>query len=266
MHPSLLDWSNVLLMDSLTKQPWYPCRRLLSKQRKSIQRFSRPKYDRKVTSRANKANERNKNHWKKENDTWNTITETLNHQLISTHQIHRRNNDIGIQDNQTNNIQLIHDRQQFNQLMLVDKNGSKICAENLIDPNESDSSFTVKLNFRLIPVIEGITIAKDYVESSYIFDAGINENNDNDETDLNAVEAMEMSKASETDSTLISDMETTSVGSLEFTDMYAKINNTVNISAAPHEYSKFFEDIQSKAALVSRSGNDNVPMFSTPKK
>lgn len=265
MHPSLFDWSNVLLIDSLTKQPRYRNRRPLSKQRKSIRFFGGPKFGRKVTPRTNKAYERNKNEWKKEYDTWNMITETVNQQLISTHQIHRRTNDIGIQDNQTDNIQLIHDRQQFNQLMLVDKNGLKIRAENLIDPNDSDSSFSLKLNFRLIPVIEGITIAKDYVERSYTFDAGVNENNNDNETDLNAVEAVEMNDDSETEITLICN-EKDSVGSLEFTDMFAKINNTLNISAAPHEYAEFFKDIQSKGASVLHLGNDNLPMFSTPKK
>lgn len=267
MHPSLFDWSNVLLIDSLTKQPRYRSRRPLTKQRRSARLFAEPKCGgRKVSSRKTRANEQNKNQWKKEYDTWNMITQTLNHQLISTHQMHRRSNDIGIQDKQTKSIQLIHDRQQFNQLMLIDKDGLKMRAENLIDPNDSDSSFAFKVNFRLVPVIEGITIAKDYVESSYIFGAGINEkNSNNNETDLNAVEAMELNNGCETDSTLICDVES-SVGSLEFTDMYAKINNTVNISAVPREYDEFSKDIQSKAAGVLRSGNDNVPMFSTPKK
>lgn len=256
MHPSLFDWSNVLLMDSLTQKPRYQSRRLLTRQRKHDESKGGR---RKGISQHNKANDGSK----KEYDTWNMITETLNQQLITAHQIHRRSDDIGIQDKQTNNIQLIHDRQQFNQLMLVGKKGLKVRAENLIGPNDLDNSFALRVNFRLVPVIEGITIAKGYEESSYTFEAGNNENNNN--IDLNAVEAMEVSHGCEADSTLICDVDS-SVGSLEFTDMYVKINNTVNISAAPHVYDDFFKDIQSEATKILRSGNDNVPMFSTPKK
>lgn len=195
------------------------------------------------------------------------MTETLNQQLISTHRIQRGTNCIGIQDsNQNNCIQLIHDRQQFNRLMLQnDKNGMQICAKNLIDPNDLDSSFSLRLNFRLIPVIEGITVERNYVKSSYNFNAGGKENHDNNETDLNAVEAMEMNNGCEADSTLICDMEST-VQSLEFTEMYARINNTLNVSTAPGEYVEFVKDIKSKAASILHLGNDNVPMFSTPKK
>lgn len=265
MHPSLFDWSNILLMDSVTKQPRrYRNRRPLSKQRKCMpfQRiFNGPSCGRKVTPRASKANE-----CKKKCGTWDVMTEALNQQLISTHKIHRGSNCIGIQDsNQHNKIQLIHDREQFNQLMLIDANGKKINAKNLIDPNDANSRFSLKLNFRLIPVIEGITVAK----SSYDFDAGDNENNSNNNinnaTDLDAVEAMELNKSSETDSTLICNEEST-VPSLEFTEMYAKINNTLNVSTAPDEYVEFANDIKSKAASILHLGNDNVPMFSTPKK
>lgn len=194
------------------------------------------------------------------------ITETLNQQLISTHQIHRGSNCIGIQDsNHINNIHLINDRQQFNQLMLVDKDGTKVCAKNLIDPNDSGSSFSLKLNFRLIPVIEGITVARNSVKSSYDMDVDANGNNDNNETDFDAVEAIKMNNICGTDSTLLCDMEST-VRSLEFTEMYANVNNTLNVSAAPNEYVAFVKDIKSKAAGILHLGNDNVPMFSTPKK
>lgn len=272
MHASLFDWSNVLLVDSITKQPRHlQSRRQLPKPRKSVpfQRiFSRPNYGRKVTPRANRVRDHNKMEWKKEYDTWNMMTETLNQQLISTHRIHRGSNCIGIQDsNQHNNIQLIHDRQQFNQLMLIDdENGMKIRAKNLINPNDSESSFSLKLNFRLIPVIEGITVERNYVKSSYNFntDGNVN-NNNNNETDLNAVEAVEMNNDCEADSTLKCDTESF-VQSLEFTEMYAKINNTLNVSAAPDAYGEFVTDLKSKAASILHLGNDNVPMCSTPKK
>lgn len=271
MHGSLFDWSNVILMDSLTKQPRrYRSRQLMSKHRKSVpfQRvhFNGPNYGRKVSPRVKKAHQPIKKEWRKDGDTWNVITETLNQQLISTHQIHRGSNCIGIQDgNHINNIHLIHDREQFNQLMLVDKDGTKVCARNLIDPNDSSNCFPLKLNFRLIPVIEGITVATDSVERSFNFDAGVNENSKNNETDFDAVEAIKMNEGCETDSTLLCDTEST-LQSLEFTEMYAKINDTLNVSAAPDEYVAFAKDIKSKAASILRLGNDNVPMFSTPKK
>lgn len=273
MHASLFDWSNVLLVDSITKKPrQLYSRRLLSKPRKSVpfQRiFSRPNYGRRVPPRPNKVRDQKKNEWKKEYDTWNMMTETLNQQLISMHRIHRGSNCIGIQDsNQHTNIQLIHDRQQFNQLVLIDdKNGMKIHAKNLIDPNDSESSFSLKLNFRLIPVIEGITVERNYVKTSYNFNTNGNENNNNNnnETDLNAVEAVEMNNGCEADRTLICDMES-AVQSLEFTEMYAKINNTLNVSAAPDAYGEFVTDLKSKAASILHLGNDNVPMCSTPKK
>lgn len=265
------DWSNVLLLDSLTKQPRRQSRRLLSKLRKNptgckatpFQRiFGAPKTGRKITSRVNKTNNRKKNEWKEEYDTWNMLTETLNRQLVSTHQIHRGSNDIGIFNNRTNNhIQLIRDRQQFNRLMLIGSDGVKIGAKHLIDPFDSDSSIAFKLKFRLIPVIEGITVANHYAENSYRFDDDRNDNHI-DETDLNAVEAVEaaakMTNASETGSTILFDMES-SVKSIEFTDMYEQINTTVNISEAPTEYSEFIRALQSTDV-------GNAPLFSTPKK
>lgn len=267
MHASLFDWSNVILMDSLTKQPrQYRSRLPMPKHRKSVpfQRvhFNGPNYGRKVSPRSKKAKKspKKKEQRKNDYDTWDMITEALNQQLISTHQIHRGSNCIGIQD--SNHIHLIHDRQQFNQLMLVGKDGTEVYAKHLIDQNDSGSSFSVNVNFRLIPVIEGITVARNHVKNSYNLDAGANNNN---KTDFNAVEAITINRGRDADSTLLCDLEST-VQSLEFTEMYAKINNTLNVSAAPDEYVAFAKDIKSKAASILHLGNDNVPMFSTPKK
>lgn len=277
MVSSRFDWSNVLLMDSLTRQPRRRSTRLLSKLQKKpttpykskpYQRiFGGLKKGRKVTSKVNKSYNRNMNEWKQEYNTWDMITDTLNQQLVSNQQIHRGSNDIGIHNGQTNNVRVIHDRQQFNQLFVIDSDGMRKRAENLMGSYDSNSSVSMKLKFRLIPVIEGITVTNNQIESLYKFDAVINEKNNN-EIDLEAVEAMEVTGTgihSETDSTLICDMES-SVESIEFTEMFAKINNTVNLSATPEAYSDFLTEIQSKAASFLRSGNVNVPMCSTPKK
>lgn len=261
------DWSNVLLMDSITKQPRRQSHRLLSNLRKSpptykstpFKRiFRRPKVERKIGSQATKVNKSRKTTERnKEHDTWNVLTETLNQQLIATHQIHRSNNDIGILTNQSDNIQLIHDRDEFNKLTLVGSDGSTISAKRLIDPIDSDSSISFKLKFRMVPVIEGISVTNHYSKNSYIFNSG----NSNNETDVNAEEAMETKSSSDADSTsstLMYDTES-SVARLDFTDMYEKINNTVNISAAPNEYSEFLKQMQS-------NDDGNAPMFSTPKK
>lgn len=267
MNSSLFDWSNVLLMDSLTKKPCRRSRRLMAKLRKTSmphrQVFGRPKFGQKFVKRINKANDRNNNGWKEKYETWNLVTETLKHHMVSNHKIHRDNDDIGILNSHTNTIQLIHDRQQFNQLMLVDSNGLTAYAKNVIDPNGSGSSGSkrsLKLKFRLIPVIEGITVANNCVESTYTFGAGINENNNND-ADLTAVPA-KMDKASETDSTLLYEMESSEAAS-EFTDMFARINN---VTAAPGEYAEFIEEIQSKVANTLNSNSDRAPMCSTPRK
>lgn len=116
--------------------------------------------------------------WKKEYDVWNMIVQALDQSLLTNHKVNWPNKVIGIRDS-NDNIQLIHNREELQQQALVASNGLRTHFNDLLNANDSNDDFSLKMKFKLVPVLETLTLVNESTETPYTFAGDINDLNNN---------------------------------------------------------------------------------------
>lgn len=267
------NWSKVLLYDStelLGKQPNRPHRRnrqLFAKPKYSPTPFKFSKFG--VSPYANRLRPHQKiapknvqTQREKGNNFWNMLIETLNVHSGNNHKLDRNNEVFGVRDS-ANNIRLIKDRKEFEKQILVDAKGRQSYAKDLINQNDIYNNGALKVQFRLVPVIEKLTVLDLFAEKSFIFDDAANEINNNDTIyDSESMEVDEVNSSSESTLTYDSEVhnnsaETTDVTSISF-DMNSSILSTES------EYSDFLMELELKNEISRQSIKKSTPVCSTP--
>lgn len=213
-----------------------------------------------------KSCEKVNNKWKTEYDIWNIMTETIDQHLVGNHKINWNNKEIGVRDS-TNNIRLVKNRQELNQLILVNSSsGRKTHANNLMNPNDSDSNVSLKIEFALVPVIKGFQVVHGTDAQAYAVDSKSKDMNNNDiECVSDGIESDESAEDSdiEPEHTLTSSSEVQQI-TAEYTNMSFD-DTTITNESFVCDYSEFLSDlIDTRASSTLISEKENIPVFSTP--
>lgn len=115
--------------------------------------------------------------WKSEYDLLNMITHSLDRQLDEKHQTVWKGKQIGIQSSETC-IQMIENFKQLDQQILIDSNGNRIKAKDVIQSNDILKENPLRIKYKLVPVIEGFSLVKNGIETEYKFcQENIDDNN-----------------------------------------------------------------------------------------
>lgn len=189
--------------------------------------------------------------WKKEYNVWSMIMQALEQNMLNGQTVNWADNEFGVRDT-TDTIRFVKNREELNQLILFSSNGVKTHANNLINLNDSDENVSLRIKFKLVPVVEGLTVVNGSTETPYTFGTGANEINNND----NKEEFVENSQ------TLTSDGCPTLNLDLDDSEFDTTITNTTPTS----EYSNFVDDIQTKASSSFISQDENKPIVSSSKR
>lgn len=203
-----------------------------------------------------KPSEKINNQWKTEYDIWNMMTQTIEQHLVGNLKINWNNNEIGVRDS-TNNIRLIKNRQELNQLILVNSNGQKTNVNNLMNPNDSNSDVSLKIEFSLIPVINGFTVVQEAELQSHAVNVNAKEINNNDIECLDD----EVDSECELERTLTSDDE---VHDSTFENTMSTFDTTITNESFVCDYEEFLIDLDPKTSSTLISDKENIPVFSTP--
>lgn len=184
-------WSKVFLNDTteLVKRnknnPKKYNRRLFSKMKNSP--VAKPKFYRKylskpISSPADEPVKKSKlnigNQWKKEYDVWNMIVQSIDQNLSDKHKVNWVNKEIGVR-NGDDKVQLIQHRDDLDKQILISSNGKKAYLKDLMNPNDSSDNISLNIKFKLVPIVEKISIVNKCSETSYKFAENDNEINNN---------------------------------------------------------------------------------------
>lgn len=168
-------------------------------------------------------------------DVWNIIAKATN----ST------KNRIGIEAI-NDKIHFVENPKELQEQVLIDINGNKINIADLFQSHDPLAGDSMKIKFKLIPVIDGFSLKKNSIEHQYKFidrvnhenEINNNKNNDNKEnfTSIEDIEDSTMKSDDITTITINSTIEETSVISDDtfessFCD-YAEFNNNVAASSS----------------------------------
>lgn len=178
--------------------------------------------------------------WKKEYDIWNMIVQAFDKSVLNNNQqFDWPMNEIAVRDS-NNNIRLIQNRHELNEQILVSSNGSTHQITDVINPNDSTENVSLKIKYKLVPVIEFLTVVKNSTEISYEFDENVQDINNNN---MECVSDKENEKELKVEKTLTPDQEIYN-GCYFQNTMDATCDPTaVNMSALTWEYSDFCGDI-----------------------
>lgn len=171
--------------------------------------------------------------WKKEYDVWNMIVQALDQSLLDNHKVNWINKAIGIRDS-ADKIRLIQNREELQQQILVDSMGFKTHLKDLLNANDSTDDISVKMKFKLVPVVESIILVNKSTETPYMFSKDDNEINNNDMQCTNNEHKIE----EEEDETLIN------YDNNDDNTVYTTCSNTPeNLTCSTWEYTEFCSGI-----------------------
>lgn len=183
--------------------------------------------------------------WNKEYNVWSMIMQALEQSMLNGQKMNWAGEEFGVRDT-TDTIRFVKNREQLNQLLLTSSNGSKTHANDLFNLNDSDENVSLRIKFKLVPVIEGLTVVNGSTETPYTFGTGAKDINNND----NKGEFLEISQ------TLTFDGPTLD---LNVDDSDTTVTNATSSS----EYTDFFDDIQTKASSSFISDKENRPIVAS---
>lgn len=195
--------------------------------------------------------------WKTEYDVWNMIVQALDKSLLENHKVNWPKKVIGIRDS-SDKIRLIQNREELQQQILVASTGLQSQLKDLLNENESTDDISLKMKFKLVPVVESLIIVNKSTETSYKFAESNNEinNNDNDvQSKNNEIECEMIEDNLDDDQTLVN-----------FVNNHASTSNLtldktlVNTTCSTWEYSDFCSDIIPAATSTFISDEkENIP-------
>ncbi|XP_055305280.1 uncharacterized protein LOC129569985 [Sitodiplosis mosellana] len=193
--------------------------------------------------------------WKKEYDVWNMIVQALDQSLLKNHKVNWPKKVIGIRDS-NDKIRLIQNREELQQQILVASTGLKSRLKDLLNANDSTSDISLKMKFKLVPVVESLTIVNKSTETSYMFAVGDNEINNNDmQCENNEIENEPIENELEENQTLID-----FVNNHESTGNITCDKTLVNTTCSTWEYSDFYDGIVPAASSTFVSDEkENIP-------
>lgn len=205
--------------------------------------------------------------WKKEYDVWNMIVQALDQSLLNNHKVNWPNKVIGIRDS-NDKIRLIQNRDELQKQILVSPNGLRTHLKDLFNADDSTADISLKMKFKLVPVVESIILVNKSIETPYTLakdDNSIDINNNDMECQNN--ENVEVKNVLEEEDTLIN-----FVNNHESTGNIICDKTLTNTSCSTWEYSEFCNDCTSAASstLISDEtesyscllhDKENIPLF-----
>lgn len=209
--------------------------------------------------------------WKKEYDIWNMIVQTLDEGLLKNHKVNWPKKVIGIRDS-NDKIRLIQNREELQQQILVASTGTKSQLIDLLNANDSTADFSLKLKFKLVPVVESLTIVNKSTEKSFVFADNNDINNNDAQCENMVIENEAIENESDEDRTLMN-----SVNNHESTANITCEKTLVNTTCSTWEYSDFCGDIipAASSTFIENDGKEqhtslvhekeNIPYLFAPK-
>lgn len=194
--------------------------------------------------------------WTKEYDVWNMIVQAIDHSLINDHKVKWTNKEFGVRDLDTN-IRLLKNRQELNRQILVCSNGRKTYLKDLLSSDDSTDKISVKIKFKLVPVVESITLVNKSIETLYNFAEDQHNEINNNDVECKTIETGNLTESLEDDQTLIYIDE--NVTSVENTLCEKTITNS---TCSTWEYSEFCYDMMPDASSTFiADSEENRPLL-----
>lgn len=193
--------------------------------------------------------------WKKEYDIWNMIVQTLDEGLLKNHKVNWPKKVIGIRDS-NDKIRMIQNREELQQQILVASTGTKSQLKDLLNANDSTADFSLKLKFKLVPVVESLTIVNKSTEKSFVFADNNDINNNDVHCENMAIENEAIENELDEDRTLVN-----SVNNHESTANITCDKTAVNTTCSTWEYSDFCGDIipAASSTFIENGEKENHP-------
>lgn len=216
------------------------------------------------TAKQNCANE-----WKKEYDVWNMIVQALDQSLLNNHKVNWPNKVIGIRDS-NDKIRLIQNRDELQKQILVAPTGLRTHLKDLFNADDSTADISLKMKFKLVPVVESIILVNKSVETPYTLaedDNAIAIDINNNDMECKNNENVDEKKELEEEDTLIN-----FVNNHESTGNINYDKTLTNTSCSTWEYSEFCNDFTPAASSTLISDDtesysclmhekENIPLF-----
>lgn len=195
--------------------------------------------------------------WKKEYDIWNMIVQTLDEGLLKNHKVNWAEKVIGIRDF-NHKIRLIQNREELQQQILVASTGTKSQLKDLLNANDSTADFALKFKFKLVPVVESLTIVNKSTEKSFVFADNNDINNNDIQCENMVIENEAIENKLDEDRTLVN-----SVNNHESTANIICDKTMVNTTCSTWEYSDFCGDIVPAASstFIENDEKENHPIL-----
>lgn len=296
VHDSDSKWSRVLLNDTkelVKKQSQNATsgysRRLFAKIKRTStpgRPRSRPNFYHKYVTQskrgtpvaAKKPKENIDRKWKQENDVWQMFQQAIQQSLQDKHQLNLPNKEFAVR-NSCDSIRLITNREELNEQVLVSSNGMRSHVKDFVNPNECTENMVFKVRYRLVPVIEGITVVNNSMETTYQFadnSVDINNNNNDIESDTTLDSSSTNSDTTLDSSSSTGSMDEESEGHCDYKTVLSNNDffqdttedrTMTNSTCSTWEYSDFQNDISPEAASTFISEEkEKISFLAAPKK
>lgn len=195
------------------------------------------------------------NQWIKEYDIWNMLLQAFEGKCKGNSRL-QFSKDIGVRDS-NDQIRLIQNRDELDAQVLVDSNGLLTQVRDLINPNESEANVSMKIKFKLVPVVERIILVTNTVESEYKFANQTEDINNNDIKYEKTVKEGNVSKPV---------AETMAPSDIHIYEEIDDINLDKTITNKPSkmEYTNFCENLTTDASSTFISSEDKENLTYPP--
>lgn len=276
MNVSNSQWSKVLLNNTkelMKKHSTNVTRRLFSKMNSPAlkKQSSKSAIYKRYLNKSKRFSPRLKNtprhspkfsEWKTEYDVWNMVVNAIDKNVSNASRENCQSNVFGVRD-LNDNIRLIENRREFNDQILVCSNGIKTKVDQLLSPSDSAADVSLKIKIKMVPVIEEVTLVRNSRETSYTFDAGTNDINNNAMECQDIDTEQQKEEDDDIDRTLSFGDETLAADEIDDNEFDRTIMNVMSET----EYSIFFNELQPEACstFISQS-KENQPFVAIPKK